>query len=172
MKLNIVDIASSTMRAVNKTLRNMTEIVLMEMPAVRKVDIVCVKAMALENTFTSIMIFQQKSKEASLKGGMIFYISTYNIKNLFGSLGIDENSGEGDIKDMCGEFCNVAAGCFKTEIVALGYEDVQLSLPENYFGVMNLDLEIEASCKYNLSFSHEGKGLFNIDVFMEKSSTA
>ncbi|HAJ57513.1 MAG TPA: hypothetical protein DCL35_07080 [Candidatus Omnitrophica bacterium] len=171
MKLNIVDIVTSGMRAVNKTLRNMSQIVLTEMPELRNVNVVNIRAMATENTFTSVMILQQKEKDAVVKGGLIVYISKFNIKNLFGALELDEFSGQAELEDMCGEFCNVIAGCFKTELVNLGYEDVQLSLPENFYGVINQDYGIEATAKHTLNFSNAGRSLLTIDVFMEKSST-
>jgi CheY-specific phosphatase CheX len=171
MNLNIIDIASSAMRAINKTLRNTCSVVLTEMPDIRQAEIISMKAMSPEGTFTSVMIFKNKEGvDVGLKGGLIVYIAKHNIKNLFGALGLNDMSPESEIKDMCGEFCNIAAGCFKTEIMASGYQNLDLSLPQNFYGVIYKDIDVKAITKYTFGFASAGKGLLTVDVFMESSA--
>jgi len=61
------------------------------------------------------MILSPKEKNSSIRIGMVVYISNYDIKHLFAILGLDDKSNEAELRDACGEFCNIVAGAFKTE---------------------------------------------------------
>lgn len=167
MKLNIIDICTSTIRAVNRTLISMTEVRLTQMPEVSRQDVVTLRIMATEGTFVALVMFQQPFGTRNIKGGMLVYIPKRNVKDLFGNLGIDEHSDGSEIMDACGEFCNVMAGSFKTEIVNSGYSDVSLSLPEKYADHVNELIRVDVTCKYKLAFSHKGRDLLSVEVFME-----
>lgn len=171
MLLNIIDIASSAMRAVNRTLASMSDIRLEEMPEVKKISIAGFRIMMPGDTFASLVTFQQTSKEGTTKGGIVVFISRFNIETLFGALELTNQSDVLEIKDACGEFCNVVAGAFKTEIVALGYEHFGLSTPSNYFGLVNEEISPHVASKYTLGFSRAGKALLLVDVFMEDHSS-
>lgn len=168
-ELNIVDIATSAMRAVNSTLRIMCSVTVSEMPTVLKKEIVRAQIFAREGTFSSAVTFQQDN--AGTKGGIVVYIGSQHITSVFGNLGIDSKSGESDIKDACGEFCNVIAGSFKSEIAALGFKDVSLTTPLNCFGTVDEEMEIDASYKYSVGFSHGNAGILTVDIFIEKKSS-
>lgn len=175
MLLNIIDIASSTMRAVNKTLVGMSHIRLEDMPEVKKTGVSGFRIMMPGDTFASLVTFQQKAKEGTVKGGIVVFISRFNVETIFGDLGLTNQSDAAEIKDGVSEFCNIVAGAFKTEIVALGYEDLGyedcgLSLPSTYFGLVNEEVAPNVSSKYSLSFSQGGKGILLVDVFLEENS--
>ncbi|MFH0984856.1 MAG: chemotaxis protein CheX [Candidatus Omnitrophota bacterium] len=169
-ELNIVDIATSAMRAVNATLKIMCSLVIADMPSVLKKEIIRAQIFAREGTFSSAVMFKQG--QGGTRGGIVVYVSSQNIASVFGNLGIGSDSSESEIKDACGEFCNVIAGTFKTEISALGFKDVTLTPPTNYFGTIDEDLEIDAVYKYAISFSHGNAGLLMVDIFIEKQSSS
>ncbi len=170
-KIDIIEICSSAMWAVDQTLKTMANIEMNSMPVLRREEVFKLVVTSSQDTFTSIIEFQQAfTQEKPVKGGIVFYLSRSNVGNLFkGTLGLDMNSSEAEIKDVCGEFCNVMSGCFKREAFALGYEDIKLLSPKNYFSSINLDLDIKAICKYRFSFSKEEKALLIMDVFAEGS---
>ena len=166
-KLNIIDIVTSAMRAVGHTLGNVCGIVLEEMPSVRRDENIGAIMMP-EGVRTTFVSFSQAYGGKNIKGGVVVYIARTSLPILFGSLGITDISSESEIRDVCGEFCNIVTGVFKTEIVRLGYEDVQLSVPESYSdNISDAVNAINANFKYKLVFSHNGRGLLSIDVFME-----
>jgi hypothetical protein len=168
--LNIVDIATSAMRAVNSTLRIMCSLTLSEMPSVLKKEIFRAQIFAREGTFSSSVIFKQD--KGGTKGGIVVYVGSQHITSVFGNIGIDSKSSESDIKDACGEFCNVIAGGFKSEISALGFKDVSLTTPSNYFGTIDEEMEVDATHKYSIGFSHGDAGFLTVDIFIEKQSSS
>lgn len=171
MKLNIIDICTSTLRSVNNTLSTMSQIDVTEMPLVQRQEISALVVMAPSDTFTSVVLFSQEHKNEVVKGGVILYIAKSNVEALFGSLGVTGNSPLTEITDISGEFCNVIAGGFKTEIVRLGYDEVQLSTPKNYSGSVSDSVDMSVTCKYRMSFASQNHGLLTIDVFMEQASS-
>lgn len=172
MKLNIIDISTSAMRAVNLTLRSMANLELNSMPNMRRDALMKMMIITPVDVFSSLVEFQQKKGDIKADGGgIVVYIPRTGVGNIFKeAFGIDMNSDEGEIMDICGEFCNVVAGRFKTELVALGYDEVIMSTPKNYVNSVNLELDVPVSCKYAFGFSKDGKGLLSVDVFMSDSA--
>lgn len=167
-ELNIIDIATSIMRSVNKAMATMVGIKLTELPEVKRLEISNIRIFTPSDVYTAVVTYQQGPADRSGKGGVVLYISKSDLRNIFGPLGVDSNSSPEEIKDMCGEFCNVIAGGFKTEIVALGYKELSMTTPTIYSGNVNLPLEgITVSCKYKFSFSHDNASLFVVEAFAE-----
>ena len=166
-KLNSIDIVSSAMRAVNQTLVAMLNITLDELPAMRREEYSGSVVLASEGTYISFVALTQSVDNQNIKGGICVYISKSNVSVLFNSLGITDMSLDTEIRDICGEFCNIVTGGFKTEIVRMGYNDVQLTLPQNSADDISEWLGgMTETQKYRISFAYKGRGLLVTDIYM------
>ncbi len=167
MKLNIIDIATSMMRSVNRAIATMSGIFLTQMPSVNQEPVPEFVLKGSRGTFISVVRFDQKEKKWA-RGAIAVYISAEQIQTLFSKqYGIDTGSPDLEIIDVCGEFCNVIAGGFKRELVDLNYGEVQIEVPENYYQEINQKLKLVIHNKYELVFSDAENDLLKIDVAME-----
>jgi len=167
MSINCIDVVSSAMRAVNLSLKNISSITVKELPSIHKKELFAVRILSGDDTFTSIMVLGNKKQSAGVKIVMVVYIANCDIKNLFASLGLNDKSSETELRDACGEFCNILAGSFKTEIVALGLQDIEMSLPRSYYGAIEEYIQMETTFKYTLGISNEDNPLLTLDVFWQ-----
>ena len=80
---------------------------------------------------------------------------------------IDDDD-EDAIKDACGTLCNVIAGQFKSEIVNLGYIDVQMSHFTNYLNTAFNGVEFcsDIKEKYEISFNIQEKKRLVVEMTM------
>ncbi len=167
MLLNIIDIASSMMRSVNKAVSTMSGITFREMPVVTNEPVPYFSVRGSKGTFISIMRFEQKDKKWT-KGAIVIAISGEQIQKLFSkNYGITLGSPDDDIIDVCGEFCNVVAGGFKKELVVLGFGEQTIEVPENHYKELSKNLDLVIHNKYQLVFNHEGTELLLAEVAME-----
>ena len=111
-------------------------------------------------------------------GVVILYIELPHAYDLLAMLKIEidvkPHLYEGEISEedkamaeCCGEFCNIVAGSFKTDLAQIGYPELIMSTPENYVqdvpeGIIYPSKE---QFKYELAFKVEGKRVF-VDVVM------
>jgi hypothetical protein len=168
--LNIIDIVTSAMNPAGHTLESMSGIVLEEMPLMRREEVPAAAIYAPEGVYAPFVVYSQSVNTTKIKGAVVIYVSKTNLSTVFGSLGMSDLSPDPEIRDACGEFCNIVAGVFKTEIVHLGYEDVQLSVPEKYSDDIGASLRgLTGIQRYKLSFSYKGRGVISIEVFMGTS---
>ncbi len=167
LHLNIIDIATSMMRSVNKAVSTMSAINLKELPLVNLEPLPEFWVKGPRGTFVSIMLFDQKEKKWA-RGAIAVFISAEQIQTLFSkAYGVDAGSPASEIIDVCGEFCNVVAGGFKKELAGLNYGEVEINVPENYYQEVNKKLNLVIHCKYQLIFSYKGVDLLTVDVAME-----
>ena len=169
MKLNIIDVATSTMRSVNKCLGTMSQLEIKEMPQVVQKSITEFVADAPIDTFTSVLEFGLPG-EGQSKGGMVIYIAPENIKALFSELyGLDSASTNKEIADMCGEFINVIIGRFKTELTSIGYGEISIGIPKNSFGAAKQKVKVDVKTKYEITFTKHKRPFLVVDVALETS---
>ena len=167
MTLNIIDITTSMMRSVNKAVTTMSGITLREMPSVNMEPVPAFVVKGSRGVFVSVIRFDEPMKKWS-RGAIVVTVLGNQIQTLFSkNYGVDGNSSDGDIIDVCGEFGNVIAGGFKKEIVNLGFGEVQISVPVNYYKDFEEKLDLVVHKKYELAFVHEGSDLLKVDVSME-----
>ena len=167
MKLNIIDIATSMMRSANRAIATMSGVLLTQMPLVNQEPIPEFIVRGSRGTFVSVVQFDQKEKKWA-KGVIVVYISGEQIQTLFSKqYEIDTTSADAEIVDVCGEFCNVVAGGFKKELVDLGYGEMQIEVPVNYYQEVSQKLKLTIHNKYELIFTHAGADLLKVDVAME-----
>ena len=167
MTLNIIDIAACMMLSVNKAVLTMSGLQLRDMPSVNREPIPEFVVQGHRGTFISIVKFDQKGKKWA-RGAIALYISTEQIQTLFSkNYQIALDSPDADIIDVCGEFCNVIAGGFKKELVNLGYGEMQIEIPQNFYKDFSQKVDIVIHSKYELLFVFGGQDLLKIDVSIE-----
>jgi hypothetical protein len=166
-KLTIIDIVTSAIRAMERTLRSLSNVSLEELPEVRKEETFSSMIHIPEGVYTSFVYYSQEYGTKKVCGGVLVNVTKTNLSQVFGALGITDLSPDAEIRDACGEFCNIIAGVFKTEMVNLGYDDVQLSVPEGHAdSISDILMHINNLCKYKLNFAYKGRGIVTVDVFM------
>ncbi len=165
--LNIIDIATSAMRSVNKAVSTMGGISLNEMPSVNWEPVPEFRVQASKGTFTSIVKFDQKEKKWA-KGVIVIFLTSEQIQAFFSkNYGIGPGASDADVLDICGEFCNVVAGGFKKELVNLDYGEIQIDVPINYFKDVNEKIDLSIHNKYQIIFTNDGVEMMRLDVTME-----
>ncbi len=81
--------------------------------------------------------------------------------------GIDTNSPDSEIADVCGEFANVVAGGFKKELVDLGFAEMQIDIPANHYKEFTQKFKLVLHNKYELIFTHGGADILKVEAAME-----
>lgn len=169
--LTIIDIAVCIMRSVDKALKTTARITLVEMPRVTKVELINARLlMAAKGMFVSVLQFNRLFKKKRYKGACVLYIPKSNLSSMFQAIGITEESPEAQLRDACGEFCNMLLACLKKEVMNIGHSDFDISTPRSYVDSVDEAIDISDYCQnYGLSFIHDGKWLLTVDVAMEAS---
>ncbi|MBL8013037.1 MAG: hypothetical protein JNN05_04240 [Candidatus Omnitrophica bacterium] len=114
-------------------------------------------------TVVSFIHFYKNQKDMELRkpAGVLFsYIELAQLSHLLKLLEypeIDEDDEE-QVEDACGAVCNIIAGYFKTELVALGYPQLEMSVFNSYINsvVDGVDYPQKATYKYEIGYEVAG----------------
>lgn len=114
-------------------------------------------------TVVSYIHFYKNSKDQELQrptGVLLSYIELAQLPRLLKLLDypeIDEDDEE-QVEDACGAVCNIIAGYFKTELLALGYPALDMSVFNSYINsvVNGVNYPEKAISKYEISYEVAG----------------
>ncbi|MEW5895069.1 MAG: chemotaxis protein CheX [Candidatus Omnitrophota bacterium] len=127
----------------------------------------------IEAAFVSVITFKnpsRKLKKYEVNGIIILYIPGATVDIVLPAMGLGMSFDEDDIKDACGEFLNVVAGSFKTELVKNGYEEMEISTPVNFGCNVDELFDYYQDHKFEITFFKDGQQLFQVDVGLNELS--
>ena len=101
---------------------------------------------------------KDKQSHKAAKGAMVLYVESENAGKVFKALGfsVPEDEDDTSMMDACGQFCDLLAQGFKTELNRLGYFDLVLSNPDNYRNSVleGVEFSPDQKIKFEFSFSY------------------
>lgn len=130
MVVNIIDIATSVLRAVSNALQSMYNIQLTELPRIYKEPVFSTELHASADDYVSVI--KLKHPPTYSTGFITLFITKDMATKLLEASGLGVEFKPQEIADSCGELCNLVAGDFKMEMSKLGYSDIHISLPRVY----------------------------------------
>lgn len=117
---------------------------------------------ASHESYASLIKLKHSGLDAS--GYIFLLLPKHQGKSLLNSIGLHHISDK-DIEDFAGEFCNIIAGTFKTEIIRLGLGSIEISLPKIYTeGVDRVIDDTDVDTMYRISIPYKGQTLMTVEV--------
>ena len=115
-------------------------------------------------TVVSYIHFYKNHKDMDLRKpiGVIFlYVELSYLAQLLKILEYPEidDDEEEQVEDACGALCNIIAGYFKNELIALGYQQLEMSAFESYINsvVNGVDYPAKTVNKYEVNYEIGGQ---------------
>ena len=166
MAIGIIDIVTCTVRAYDKAVQSMFNITLGDVPEILKRPVIREhKIKSPRGTITSV-IYLTDAATSKLSGYLIVKIDRNMAKKLLEKLGLSDKITYEEIKDSCGELCNMIAGYLKTEFAAVGVKGVAISAPSIFEDEIDQDIEgLSTDYRYLMTvFCKEFGQLFTSEI--------
>lgn len=167
-ELGCVDIISSLMRSVDKTLRMLAGIAMTEIPVLTKTSTINeVITGSRPDMLVSIMQFYRLvgNDEKKYTALCIVTIPKRTCELLFKPMGIFWNSPEEELKDACGEYCNMLMGNFKQEL--MGLTKIEISIPKKYNDTITDRYKIpDNHITFGFGFKYDAKEILLVDLVL------
>lgn len=117
---------------------------------------------ASHDTFAALIILGHRDLDAS--GYLALLLPKQQGKFLLSKIGIT-NPSPADVEDFAGEFCNIIAGTFKTEVIKLGLGSIEITLPKIFTEGIDKEIEnVEVDTMYTVTVPYDGQTLLTVEV--------
>ncbi len=163
-------------RSVENTLSKMCNFHLTEKPRIeRRAVIRWQNQMRIlkppEYHFVAVIGFRHSNvniEKYEVHGITIMYLTENTVEMLLKALQItvDMNDPD-DVLDGCGEFLNIIAGSFKSELVSAGYEELDMSVPAAYMGQVAELYNYRKSEVFRIIFPFESQPFIEIELGLD-----
>jgi len=162
-----IDLIMSMVKAVNKISLQKFEVSFKEKPKIDKKMVVQwqgkMKVLRpVDCVFVSVVLIQRpKAKD---NGIFVLYLPESIGEMIAIAFGIKRADGEEGLLKACGDFLTEIANQFKANMLKLGYEDLQFSLPMNFTSRVDQLFDFYQATKFQITFLNDGEKFLEFDV--------
>lgn len=157
-----IQIATSVIRACDKGLQTMYQIVLDDIPEITKRSVQNPKIQAPKGTVTAFISIRIPTGP----GYLVMKVDRQIGRKLLAKIGFGADCSDQEVNDSIGELCNLFAGFFKTELSATGTHGIEISVPKLYMDEVDENIEgVDVDFRYLITVFVKGFGqLLNAEI--------